>query len=722
MRHNLTSALASPRFASLCIALHRNGHSGFSLLYKVRKMVDVNSLSPESDSPRALLARCGKPPLRYTGSHKRTYQGNQVNYDAVHHYTSINSYNSTACIPCRQRKVRCNLGSVDDPHEPPCQRCRRESKACYFSTTRRKRKCNDDDDEETVAGPVTDEVSNRKRRRTTSEILPGAPFPALQVGTRRRSNVSQDDRDRPRTPGGSIASISPLRRLEFHASPNKESLDEYDPAAGNGLTALLQTRETFNGHDAISLLCDAAIHTDMNHNRYKSTSVPRESSASNVSRADHLRCNNDHTSSRISGKPVITTVNRAHHGSQSGNNNHLPSVNKTSTMFSQEEMHIGVRAWCRSKFVRARRFSALEAIAYVDYFYRYMCPLTPVTVPDYHNPSKHGKLLIEEPMLAVTILAISSRYLQLEGPMALSRGYAVHQMLWLNLRGMIDEVIWGQERFGHLGSKHAPGSYDATAGRGKGCRTLGTIEALLFLTEWHPRVLHFSTGPSADEWLAADGILALPEDPDSMMDEILAQDKAECDAPGANSSVSSWVEAVWRSDRMCWFLIANAQALAYEIGVFDKVAATSSYMALQGNVPAGHRRSENVRRLLFVYSNQTSGRLTLPSMLPDSHCCDLFKKSPVEHGNAVAAMSSTIDTTEIYKVAEHVELVQDVVVYFWTGIARAMKRANCELFATRDQTRELISSGRYAKRIDDLMCDIGAWKQEFDACHISVSF
>ena len=49
-----------------------------------------------------------------------------------------------ACIPCRRRKVRCDLGSVDNPHDPPCVRCRRESKDCYFSATRRKRKTDDD--------------------------------------------------------------------------------------------------------------------------------------------------------------------------------------------------------------------------------------------------------------------------------------------------------------------------------------------------------------------------------------------------------------------------------------------------------------------------------------------------------------------------------------------------------------------------------------------------
>src|SRR2546421_9403469 len=57
--------------------------------------------------------------------HKRTYQ---------------------ACIPCRRRKVRCDLGSVDNPHDPPCVRCRRESKECFFSATRRKRRPADGSD------------------------------------------------------------------------------------------------------------------------------------------------------------------------------------------------------------------------------------------------------------------------------------------------------------------------------------------------------------------------------------------------------------------------------------------------------------------------------------------------------------------------------------------------------------------------------------------------
>ncbi|KAH3900331.1 uncharacterized protein SCODWIG_00471 [Saccharomycodes ludwigii] len=37
-----------------------------------------------------------------------------------------------ACLNCRTRKVKCDLGPVDNPHDPPCGRCKRERKECIF--------------------------------------------------------------------------------------------------------------------------------------------------------------------------------------------------------------------------------------------------------------------------------------------------------------------------------------------------------------------------------------------------------------------------------------------------------------------------------------------------------------------------------------------------------------------------------------------------------------
>ncbi|SGY79893.1 BQ5605_C008g05246 [Microbotryum silenes-dioicae] len=38
-----------------------------------------------------------------------------------------------ACLPCRSRKLKCDLGDPDAPSEGPCRRCRRESRDCIFN-------------------------------------------------------------------------------------------------------------------------------------------------------------------------------------------------------------------------------------------------------------------------------------------------------------------------------------------------------------------------------------------------------------------------------------------------------------------------------------------------------------------------------------------------------------------------------------------------------------
>ncbi|GAA5889851.1 hypothetical protein JCM8208_001147 [Rhodotorula glutinis] len=38
-----------------------------------------------------------------------------------------------ACQPCRARKLKCDLGDPDAPSDPPCRRCRRESRECVFT-------------------------------------------------------------------------------------------------------------------------------------------------------------------------------------------------------------------------------------------------------------------------------------------------------------------------------------------------------------------------------------------------------------------------------------------------------------------------------------------------------------------------------------------------------------------------------------------------------------
>jgi hypothetical protein len=141
---------------------------------------------------------------------------------------------------------------------------------------------------------------------------------------------------------------------------------------------------------------------------------------------------------------------------------------------------------------------------------------------------------------------------------------------------MVDRLIWGQEQFGggFCGAGQQPGS-DVNPLSRKGLRTLGTVESLMLLTEWHPRALHYPPGDDDDE-------LVIPEvpEPSGISGDLFRG------GPGGQR-IDSWLEPCWRSDRMsvslplslpevkyldnidshrCWMLLGNALALAVEIG------------------------------------------------------------------------------------------------------------------------------------------------------------
>lgn len=155
-----------------------------------------------------------------------------------------------ACIPCRRRKVRCDLGSVDDPHDPPCVRCRRESKECYFSATRRKRKVDDDafDDQE------QDDYILRNGRK---QLRGASPPPTTTLDRRLYSDV-------PLTPGGSHGRSQPLRRPgDTSKSVRSSSTGEFGNGEPNTPLENLEARtvmrrEVYGPHDALDLLYKAA--------------------------------------------------------------------------------------------------------------------------------------------------------------------------------------------------------------------------------------------------------------------------------------------------------------------------------------------------------------------------------------------------------------------------------------------------------------------------------
>jgi hypothetical protein len=585
----------------------------------------------------------------------------------------------SACIPCRKRKVRCDLGSVDNPRDPPCVRCRREAKECYFSATRRKKKNAGDNGSFGEADQEAYDIKNGRKRLRASQ--------SVEVDNDVFDEA--DIYDEPRTPGGSIGRSKPLRRPQPQ-KPRDYSTEEHQTA--NETTAMLQKQEVHGGHDALKVLYEATQHV---HNRSISASqLPRPtfSPSSSLPPAtspivDRMQPKGGNMQQDDEARP------------SNGTNTSPNSVYATlKTKDDYEAYNSALKAWSRFRFVRAGWFTAVEGIDYVVYFYKYLSPLTPVCLPDFKRLDAHEKMLTEEPMLTVTILLIASRHMRIDGPGATSRPYFIHEKLTKYIFGMVNRLVWGQEQFGggfcgagavHITDGAVPAA-DVNPLTRKGLRTLGTIESLVLLTEWHPRAMHFPPDEADEELMVPDHPVATPN----------VFDPADHKGIGGQR-MDAWLEPCWRSDRLCWMLLGIAMSLAFEIGVFDESDWERHAHQMNGeplsatDLRVYDKRRGNVRDIMLIYVTQTSGRLGVTSMLP-------------------ATYSKPEDSPTIRKPLAQHESIRDTVLYFWLGMAHLIREGNQKIFANKAYTRDLIKNGNYKAALDQLQVPLLQWREEFD--------
>ena len=347
---------------------------------------------------------------------------------------------------------------MDNPHDPPCVRCRREKKDCFFSETRRKRKADDD------GGRGTDELDEeyvaRNRRSQTARhgsftdgdagLQAAGRAPQVYVNYSDGSSV-EDQNNR----NGEVSSYSRPSR----PSPSDQASNTPDgqEVTNETAAALFQSPIQTPG-DALYLLFEAAGRAgdlDRHSKKEESTLSPKHKKHAAPPKQANL--------------PDPGIVNSLID----------PAISVDFNGVKMEESGIGeaLQAWSRLRFVRAGWFTAREAVSYIDYFYTHLAPLTPISPPDFRLPSSHSQLLGEEPVLTVTLLTIAARYKRLPGPGGQTRSFMIHEKLWLYLQRMITRMFWGQEQFG--GGFCGAGT--STKGQRSGAnvgslRTLGTIE------------------------------------------------------------------------------------------------------------------------------------------------------------------------------------------------------------------------------------------------------
>ncbi|KAK6611478.1 Transcriptional activator ARO80 [Botrytis cinerea] len=616
--------------------------------------------------------------LQHGGNHKRIYQ---------------------ACIPCRRRKVRCDLGSVDNPSDPPCVRCRRESKECFFSATRRKRKA-DGSRENSVEDEYADDYVTRN-----------AP-PSARSTSNAFADSARMDPGPPLTPGGSIGRTQPLRR------PQSESRqqEERDQNVENPEAQEVMRQEVYGPHDALDLLYKAATDSP-GHKRARldsnSQESPRIGHRAQSASQSYQGPATQHTSFPISHMRHTTTHTESTID---------PTLSTGDTIPLEKDHDLGyqdaIKAWSRFRFVRAGWFTAAEAIQYITYYYEFLSPLTPISPPTFKEPYTHPMLLVEEPILTVTLLTISSRYMEMSGAGGHSRSYAIHEQLWTYLRGMIERCLWGQEAFGggFCGSGAEASLTSSTApwrGLRKGSlRTLGTIESLMILTEWHPRALHFPPAEATDELM-----LPVP----GKEDTFTTDEEGKHHLPGGvgGRRIEGWLEPAWRSDRMCWMLLSTAMGLGYELGVFDDIdeslADGGEMTRPEYNEESYRIRAARIKRLVLIYVTQLAGRLGWTNMVPEHLRKTDPAFAPRKRRLSIDGKTPETNTTSVtnFNYIPDLEL-DDQIIHCWAGISNAMRMGNEKIFRSRQYTTKIIQDGSYTDLLKDFQPMLSSWKREFD--------
>ena len=468
--------------------------------------------------------------------------------------------------------------------------------------------------------------------------------------------------------------------------PSSTGPEEDEQQVSNQTAAILQKSEVFRPHDALTLLFEAAGRTgDMDHHRTGSAHGQKNafttSGPAPAAQTSDTGPQMSLTQRDSNGYPsVLQMADELAPVDPAISHSHPATDDPISPEFES-----AIRAWSRFRFVRAGWFTADEAIQYIDYFYIYFASLTPIVIPDFRHHSTHVKLLSEEPMLAITMLMLSSRYMALPpGPGAITRPYAIHDRLWNYLQATIDRMLWGQEQFGGGFCGAGP---RVSESENKGLRTLGTVESLLLLTEWHPRTLHFPPGVDSETLLEAE---------DAAVD-------SELKTRTSPSHKESWLEPCWRSDRMCWMLLGNAMALAIELGVFDEDkkngAVTAQSAAPSGEIQPDLARKAIVKKVLLIYVTQISGRLNYISMLPRQCSKPKYLKEQAKimgerlENSRRAGMLPT--SVPIRSSVQTMDIINETVLYLWMELAVTFQLGNEDLFPNMQHTRDIINSGKY---------------------------
>jgi hypothetical protein len=237
------------------------------------------------------------------------------------------------------------------------------------------------------------------------------------------------------------------------------------------------------------------------------------------------------------------------------------------------------------------------------------------------------------------------------------RGVFIHERLWTHIQHLILRIILGQEK----------------NSKGK-TRSMGTIEALLLLTDWHPRSL--ALPPPIDGW-----------DSDLMVHWM--DDNEHIPLDEASKARGRWLEDVIkpakRTGHMSWMLISCAVSLAVELGVFE-----SSGESLTKADDAVTARCMHLRRVLYLYAEQIALEHGRQSILPQGVTHQIHRELATS-GKPGGPREAFIDA--------------------WIGLTRLTRAIMETLYMSPAHTLQLLRGGRYVNLMEHFDPMLTSWKE-----------
>ncbi|CAI0652753.1 unnamed protein product [Colletotrichum noveboracense] len=414
--------------------------------------------------------------------------------------------------------------------KPPCAKCKREHRDCRFD--RRPRTAKHRDVPAWAGSTTSQRLTTSPAQQSSSDVTQAVSSAALTQANARphQQEVSPED-----TIPSTDPDNHPIAWPQGSLPDSRSISDRVMSSLGTG------------SNDALDVLSDAA--NLLHHNTASPASGPPTQ-----------------TTLAMQDIPVAVPAARSP-GCQSGAGFNIITLSEPTDAI--------LDMWDKCRFVRQGWFTSQEAVTYVDLFYKYLSPWSPVVVDQYWNHEAHTALICEESMLCCTILMISSRFFMLPGAGGVSRSHLIHNRLWQYCESLIKRIILGQEKVSSAKM-----------------RIIGTIESLLLISDWHPRAVHFP--PDTEGW---DAVLVDTE-----------YDRQNRKRTNNEEPLLRWRKDVFepakRASRMSWMLLGLATNLAYELGVLS-----SDHQGDASGLNIAERRKFRAQKLLYTYMTQTATRL-----------------------------------------------------------------------------------------------------------------